>query len=171
MHFQHPTPLTTPQDGRDAAATSSTKSITAVAVAYATGFGSGGPSFAAFTVDQAFLDRVTSLVELCASNRLTEARVTAYPDWGPGDVEKDLRLLDGELVVTPGGAFWYTDCPKHGDHDIESRSENITVVQALFDAAEDGETVFMSDDAEVREMYWSDQPAAPDSVDASMAAQ
>ncbi len=90
------------------------------AKAYNTSENGDGPEFAVFTADAAFLDRLKKLQSLVVDNELSSVRVAAYPDvWGPGDIEDELRLQGGELVVT-NQMFWFEDQPKHQDGHIET---------------------------------------------------
>lgn len=140
----------------------STKAVKVVVGAYGTSDNGDAPSYAAFEVTQALLDKLAKLVKVCGEHVLTEARVTGYPNWGPGDIEDELRLQNGEMVVLPGGSFWFTDYPKYGDYRIESRGADIAAIQVAFDSATDGEVVFLTDDQEVREQYAEDSEVAED---------
>lgn len=133
------------------------KVVTFVAEAYAASDHGDGPSYAAFEVTQALLNRVEHLVKLCQDNKLSEARYAAYPTWGPGDIEEELRLQDGEIIVRPNGTFFYTDYPDVGDYKIESRDHQISTVRAAFNDASHQESVFLTESEELRANYLEDQ--------------
>lgn len=129
------------------------KTITVVAEAYATNEHRAAPSFGVFEVTQASLDRLRSLADMASKHSLSEVRVHGYPDWGPGDIDNDLRLQSPELVIVPRGAFWFTDYPKHSSYTIETRSCEIDHLQSLFDKASDAEVIFMTEKEGVLERY------------------
>lgn len=133
------------------------KVVTFVVEAYAASEHGDGPSYASFEVTLAFLDRLDNLVRLCKENALSEARYAAYPTWGPGDIEEELRLQDGEIVVRPNGSFFYTDYPDVGDYKIESRDHQISTVRAAFTDAAHLETVFLTESQELRQLYAESQ--------------
>lgn len=135
------------------------KTVTFVVEAYAASEHGDGPSFASFEVTQALLDRVEHLVRLCQENGLSEARYAAYPTWGPGDIEEELRLQDGEIVVRPNGSFFYTDYPDVGDYKIESRDHQASTVRAAFTDASHLETVFLTENQELRTLYSQEREA------------
>lgn len=135
---------------------SSTKSIKVVIDAFASNEDGDSPSYVVFDVDQPFLERLVELVAVCDEHGLTEARIAKYPDWGPGNIEEQLRLTNGELVVLRGGSFWFTDQPKHYDYSVSSRAETVSALKTAFDAAASGEVVFLTDDEDIREQYAED---------------
>lgn len=135
----------------------SEKKITVVVGAYGTSDYGDSPSYAAFAVTRKFLDRLITLGEVCTTHGLSEARVTGYPDWGPGTIEDELRLQNGEMAILPGGSIWYTDYPKHGDYRIESRATTLDLLTEAFNTTSDGGVAFLSDDGEVRRMYEEDK--------------
>lgn len=128
------------------------KSIQVVLAAYAADGTLDGPSFAEVLVNQDFLDRVQRIVQVCKDHGLTEARVSAFPEWGPGDIDGDLRLQCPELVVLPGGSFWFTDSPKDGGR-IESRACDVLSMRSTFDSAEDGAVVILNGDQGLQAVY------------------
>lgn len=84
-----------------------------------------GPGYAVLTVSQQFCDKLKHLQKMAGEFGLSELRTYASPDaYGPGDIEENLRLTCGELVVTPT-MFWFTDHPKHIGYNIETRSQSI----------------------------------------------
>lgn len=136
------------------------KTITVVVGAYGTSDNGDAPSYAAFEVTQALLAKLAKLIEFCNEHELTEARVAGYPNWGPGDIEDDLRLQNGEMVVLPGGSFWFTDHPRYGGYHIQSRGSDIAALQAAFDSSAHGEVIFLTNDQEVRAQYEADNEEA-----------
>lgn len=137
------------------------KVITVVAEAYATCEHAEAPSFAVYQVDQASLERVKSLAEMADRNGLSMVSLSGYPDWGPGDIDNDLRLQNAGLVVVPRGAFWFTDYPKHGSFNIETRICEIDALQRLFDEASDSQVVFLTEDEKVQAQYAEEEHSAP----------
>ena len=131
----------------------STKTITMVIGAYGTDEYGDTPDFAYAKVDQSFVELVEQLVLLCKEHKLNTAHYAFSPVWGPGDIEGDLRLQNGEIVVTANGSFWFTDYPKYGNYHIESRAIDATTLRETFLAAEEGSTVFLTDDATLRERF------------------
>ncbi len=129
------------------------KSITVVMGAYATDDDGDGPSFAYIQVNQGFVDHVEKLVQICSEHKLNAAHFALAPHWGPGDIEEELRLQNGEIVVTANGSFWFTDYPKYGNYHIESRAIDATKLRDAFLSAENGATVFLTDDAYIRKMF------------------
>ncbi|MDE0853917.1 MAG: hypothetical protein OSA97_05800 [Nevskia sp.] len=84
-----------------------------------------GPIYALVEVTPEFIGTLLRLRVLCTDHGLSQARITAAPDeWGPGDIEGEMRLEAPELVVTPH-LFWFTDVPKHMPFHIETASEAI----------------------------------------------
>jgi len=129
------------------------KSITIVTGAFADSDYGDGPEFAYTDVDQKFLALVEKLVQLCKEHQLNEVRYSFHPTWGPGDIDTELRLQNGELVATANGGFWFTDYPKHGNYCIQSRAQDVEELSEVFLVAEHGATVFLTDDDSVRERY------------------
>mgnify|MGYP000364901871 CR=1 FL=1 len=84
-----------------------------------------GPIYARLEVTPDFIGTLHRLRALCAEHGLEQARIAAAPDqWGPGNMEKDMRLEAPQLVVTPH-LFWFTDVPKHMPFHIETAFETI----------------------------------------------
>lgn len=128
------------------------KSIKVVLAAYAVDDTSEGPTFAEVLVNQDFLDRLQRLVQVCKDHGLTEARVYAFPEWGPGNIDGALRLQCPELVVLPGGSFWFTDSTKSGGR-IESRACEVLSIQSAFDGDDDGAVVILNGDPSLQSVY------------------
>lgn len=87
------------------------------------------PEYCAFTVNAKFLQRISSLVELCIQHELSQVRMSATPDhWGDTDTENGACLEGGELVVSATGEFWFTDSSEHGYtfHSEETSVEQVT---------------------------------------------
>lgn len=113
--------------------------------AYAASDDSDGPSFALVLVTAELLARLKQLSALCVEHNLSELRVYESPElWGPGDVESDLRLTCGELVVTKD-AFWFVDQPKHAFGHIETRSQTIDNFCSEVEAAENGTDLYFGE--------------------------
>ena len=83
-----------------------------------------GPAFAIVDADDAFRRQLLNLQSICKEHGLSEARVNLGCDWGPGEVETDLRLENHELVVA-GDMFWFVAQPKHADYHVETRLQSI----------------------------------------------
>jgi hypothetical protein len=116
------------------------------------------PTFAAILVDEELIQRIESLARLCQAHGLTEARVSACPQaWGPGEIEEELRLQDGELVVVRNGSFWFSDQPKHGDCHIETDILDVPRLVEAINCHQDPELpVVHIDDAEDAEEAQAD---------------
>ena len=129
------------------------KTVKLVVDAFATDEYADGPSYAVITVTRKLLNRLAELVHVCKEHGLSEARFTGYPVWGPGDIDDELRLQNGEMVILPGGSVWYTDYPKFGDYRIESRADSISGLTAAFESNSDGSVAFLTDSKDTRELY------------------
>lgn len=93
--------------------------------AYAASDFGDGPSFAKLVANSDFVVKLRQLAALCVTHRLSELRTYDSPSlWGPRDIEGELRLNCGELVVTPS-SFWFVDQPKHASYHIETRAIEI----------------------------------------------
>lgn len=126
------------------------KTVRIVVGAFATCDDGDGPMYASFRVNEAFVAKLEGLREVCKTHDLTEARIAASPDWAPGQIEKELRLQNGELVILPDGAFWFTDYPKNGGYRIETRGAELAQVREALMKAEDGAVFFLTDDTEIQ---------------------
>ncbi len=85
-----------------------------------------GPSFLAIEICESFTKQLLELQALCVSHKLSEVRAYADPAfWGPGDIENELRLHLGELVVDQHN-FWFTARPKHQDYSVECDALSIS---------------------------------------------
>lgn len=132
----------------------SKKAIKAVVNAYATDDHTDGPDYAVIRVTQILIDRIAEMVEACEKYALSEVRTLKTTSWGPGDVREELRLQNGELVVLPGGSFWFRDQPNSGYGHIETRASMLSDLKAVFESAEGGDLVFLGDDdGSVEERY------------------
>ncbi|GMG94749.1 hypothetical protein Cmtc_59690 [Cupriavidus sp. TKC] len=123
--------------------------------------GSEAPTFAVFDIDRAFIATVSRLINLCNEHKLTEARTVHYPAWGPGWIEEELKLQNGELVVQPNGIFRFTDYPKYGGYLIQTADVDFNQLRSKFDSAVDGEVLFLAKEPYVRQYYEQEyeQPA------------
>ena len=93
--------------------------------AYASSDYGDGPTFAKVLVTPELLDKLRKLSGLCVEHGLSELRVYDSPElWGPGEIESELRLICGELVVTKS-SFWFVDQPKNAEYHIETRAQEI----------------------------------------------
>jgi hypothetical protein len=99
-----------------------------------------GPRYAKVVIDDAFIKDVKFLSDLINTHDLSEIRRWISPDaWGPKDIEDDLRLQGGELVVVRGGTFWFSDSPKNTNYTVETRQVSI---EDILKGIEAGERVF-----------------------------
>lgn len=106
--------------------------------AFATSEYGDAPRFAKVIIDDEFVREVRFLAELIDTHSLSEVRRFASPEaWGPGEVAEELRLQGGELIVTKGGSFWFTDFPKHASYSVETRSQSIDDIIKSIEAGED----------------------------------
>lgn len=111
-----------------------------------------GPLFAVIDDAQALLEKVVSLQLVVAQNNLSEARIIESPSvWGPGEIEDDLRLQCGELVVCSTSA-WFTDRPKHADYTIETTNFDCEQLAKLL-AEGEGAIFFGDDPKELESLY------------------
>lgn len=140
--------------------TAKNKTITVVIGAFGTGVSGDAPDYASTKVDLSFLEQVEKLVQLCNEHQLNAVHYGLEPQWGPGDIENELRLQNGEIVATASGKFWFTDYPKDGNYHIETRAIDATALRDSFFSAADGETVFLTDDAAIRDWYENDMSEA-----------
>lgn len=127
------------------------KTVRIVVGAFATCDDGDGPMYALFRVNEAWLAKLDGLRAVCKIHDLTEARIAGSPDWAPGAVAQELRLQNGELVVLPDGAFWFTDYPKYGGYQIETRALDIAQVREALNQGEEGTLVFLTDDDAIKE--------------------
>lgn len=134
--------------------------------AFSTAEGGDAPIYASYEAGNDFLFLLKRLIDLCKEHGLTEARVTYYPTWGPGDVANEMRLQCGELVVTPGGGFWFVDHPKYGNGYINSRAIQYDdlLMKLIATALGPTDVTFMTDDEHVIECYKEnfEEALAPD---------
>ncbi|MNR71893.1 hypothetical protein D3C71_25720 [compost metagenome] len=99
--------------------------------AYATGDGDG-PTWARIVVDTDFLQQLTRLHAAAQAAKASEIRTWLEPDaW---DGEESSSFLESELVVLPGGAFWFRFDVKHADYHVETRG--MTIEELLHQLAE-----------------------------------
>jgi len=113
-----------------------------------------GPTYCTFDVPDQFVKNLSEMAALCQKHGLTEIRYSAHPNhWGPAGIEEELRLQCGEVVITAGGMFWFTDSPKNVDYQIESEALTIQQLEEAL-AGDEEPIVFMSDDA--RDAYEED---------------
>lgn len=83
-----------------------------------------GPRFGSIRADETLRRRLLEMQALCERHGLSEVRVSAGCDWGPGDIEDEMRLQNHELVVV-GDSFWFRADPKHADYHVETRAQDI----------------------------------------------
>ncbi|HCF4079464.1 hypothetical protein [Pseudomonas aeruginosa] len=144
----------------------STSKRTLVLSAFCTADSDDGPEFAVINDAHHLLVEVKRLEKLCTENNLSEARVYFGPDWGPGDVEDELRLQCGELVVCPT-SFWFSDYPKYADYKIESTNVDIPSLESAL-AEEGSGCIFMGDNTDdMKERYTEDLVSKFDAYDES----
>lgn len=103
---------------------------------------SDAPEIAVYPDAGELLHRVHELRALMRDHGLTEVRVASTPAWGPGDIQEDLRLCFGELVVL-NSAFYLTDAPAKTVYDIET---DMTPIYQLEEGVGSGaEVIFAAD--------------------------
>lgn len=96
------------------------------------------PSVARITIDDALVDRLTKLSQLCIDHGLNRVAVYGGPDaWGPAEESEDLRLQGDELVVDHD-SFWFSTTPKHASYSIETRMIHFGELQRALEATPDG---------------------------------
>lgn len=109
-----------------------------------------GPCFAKVIVNDFLVEKIKTLASIIEEHGLSEVRVYMSPeDWGPSKVVDELRLQGGELVVIPGGDFWFTDKPKHADYSVETRAVSLDTVLKGIEA---GEYIFGRNVDDLREL-------------------
>lgn len=134
----------------------SLKTVRVVVGAKGSRDGAEAPSYAAFDVNPGFMSMLARLTGVCKEHGLTETRNENYPAWGPGGIEEELRLQNGELVVLADGNFRFTDCPRDGGYIIQTEGVNAVELKTRFDSAADGEVIFMTDAEYVQDYYAAD---------------
>ena len=141
---------------------SNQKTVTVLCDAYSTSENGDGPSYAVYEVSQKFIERLEELQRLCDTADLTEVRTVGYPDeWGPGNIDDEERLQNGELVVS-GNTFWFTDYPKYGQSTIETHICITSVLKKAFDANPDGALVNLAANQEAILELYNDKIASHD---------
>lgn len=141
------------------------KQVAMVVHAYSTDDDSDSPDFAVIHVSELMLSKLESLANLCEACNLSQVRKGAYPQWGPGDIETELRLQHGELVVMRGGTFFYTDFPAHQGGHIETNVQDISQIRKEFESAADGAVVFLTTEKWIKESYLANMAAQGDEHD------
>lgn len=132
----------------------SKKTVKVVVGAYASGDDMDGPSYAVIRVTPILFERIAEMIQACENHALSEVRTLHCVAWGPGDVREDLSLQNGELVVLPGGSFWFRDQPKHSDGHIETRAATVFELRDAYDSAEHDAIAFLNDsDGAVEDRY------------------
>ncbi len=131
------------------------KQVTMIVRAYSTDEDGDSPDFAAIHVSEHLLSKLESMANICQVCNLSQVRKGAYPQWGPGDIETELCLQDGELVVVRGGTFFYTDFPAHQGGHIETNVLEIAQVRREFEAAAAGDVVFLTAEKWIKDSYLS----------------
>ncbi len=112
--------------------------------AHATTDEGDSPSFASLRVGDAFRGKLLEMKDLLKAYGLSEVRIRAGADWGPGDIEDELRLEGHELVVA-GNTFWFTAYPKHGNYSVETKSQEIDTFVAATSQHEGDEPLRFGD--------------------------
>ncbi|NRC34005.1 hypothetical protein [Pseudomonas aeruginosa] len=90
--------------------------------------GSAAPEIAVYPDAVELLQRVKELKALMDAHGLSEVRILSTPTWGSGDIQDELRLTCGELVVLNNG-FYFTDAPAKEDYDIETDPTSINQLE------------------------------------------
>ncbi len=149
----------------EAVSTPTLKQVAMVVRAYSTDDGSDSPDFAVIHVSELMLSKLESLANICEVCNLSQVRKGAYPQWGPGDIETELSLQDGELVVIRGGTFFYTDFPEHQSGHIETNVLDISEIRKEFESAADGAVVFLTAEKWIKDSYLASMAAQGDEHD------
>lgn len=130
------------------------KSRVFVSRAIRTGDYGDGPSYCAFTVDEALISRLRELAALCEQHKLCSVVYANCPDiWGPIGIEEQERLQDPEMVVTRHGLVYFQDMPKFSSDMFKS---TMVSIDALGKALEDDASSVVFDDDEAKQAYLSD---------------
>ena len=131
-----------------ASQTETAKPIKVVFEAYAVSDYGDGPQFAVCDMTECFIEKLKLMMQTCVQLKLSELRYYGGPDsWGPGDIENDLRLNCGDVVVT-SDSFWFYDRPKHANYHIETRAVYADRFFNRLEEAEEGETIFCGSNEE-----------------------
>lgn len=92
------------------------------------------PSVARITIDDALVDRLTQLSQLCIDHGLNRVSISGGLDaWGPAEDRDDLRLQGDELVVDHNG-FWFSATPKHASYSVETWKIHFGELQRALEA-------------------------------------
>ena len=142
--------------------TGKVKSISVVVGAYATNEEGDSAKWLAFEVTEAFIKELEGLQGICQQHSLSKVYKLADADWGPREVEMELRLQKTELVVFSAGSIMFTDYPKNSSYEVESRSFDLETLKTRFAEAAPDSVVFLSDDTSVRESYEEEFGTADD---------
>ncbi len=133
-----------------------TKSITIVVDAFSTNEYEDAPAYAAFDVNQEFLARIEAVRSVVERLDLAHAGLNAYPEqWGPGEIEESLRLTGCELILDRSGYCYFEAQPKWGQV-IQCRGFDLRELEEAYADGNDGDIVYLGDQAEVKEMYLED---------------
>ena len=120
-----------------------------------------GPEFTTFCVTRKFLTELQNQVQLAATSGFESVNFARSPtDWGPGNIDQDLRLQSPTLVVTAAGDLWFKDRPKYGDYSIQSRAVSLESLREAFEAAAHQDTCFISasgSEDQLAARYWDDE--------------
>lgn len=141
------------------------KSITVVVDAYSTSDHEDGPAYAAFTVNQNFIDRIKDVQGAIEKHKLSGASIASSPEmWGPKGIEDELRLRNPELHIDGPGGFYFQDYPKHGS-PIESRGKQVEAIATALADANDGDVIYLGDQPEMKNWYLEDIGELPEPDD------
>lgn len=106
--------------------------------AYALDEHGDGPGYAVVTVDQAFVDQLERLLDVCKTYHLDSACVLLGPDsWGNED---SLCLENETLAIWLDGKFWFNARPRNSDYLVESRGIDIADLRRIAEAGADAPT-------------------------------
>lgn len=137
------------------------KRVVVVVEAFETSeYGADGPLFASFDVTLAMLDKIHAMVGDMQTRGIVSGTLRDCPEWGPGDCDIELRLRDPLLNVNSLGDLWFSDYPKSGSYEIESRAVSLADLRRLFDTSEHLSTQFIAgsgDTQALAAMYWQDE--------------
>jgi hypothetical protein len=147
------------------------KPVLAHLEAYAVSEYGDGPNVASINVDSVFVATLRDLRQFAVDKDLSEVRKSLYPQsWGPAGVEKELRLNQGELVVTPH-SFWFQANPHGQDYHVETRAADLDeFLLAVQRHTGDGPMYFGEQAQEIQRLVESDNEDEADLWPASEAA-
>lgn len=142
--------MTTPEDHPAPSQAAPSKRIQIVVDARSAG-DAASPRFAVIQVDQAFLDLINKAAQVCNYHGFASVRMAGAPEWSQQE-GTGLRASSDQLAVASDCQFWFEAYTNEGP--IVTEAQEAGAVQAMLNAAQDGDLVFMSYDSdELQEAY------------------